>query len=239
MREGMNRMKPRRIVLSLAALLVLAIGGGTAVALNSSNTKIATEVEAKPPAPADDFSTRFKQALSATDAPASPIKTVDGLATIRGANPDQARVARYDGASAVYLMPAADGWLCVSSTSGLEAGCYDAGATVTAASVVCAPNLPPNTVEVFGIAEDGIDHVTITRDDASTATAPVKGNVYIYRASHDAPRPLTVAWKGDSSSGEISANVPEDFREGTCVNSADMSQLRRADPDEPTRLVGP
>jgi len=232
-------MKTRRIVLSLAVLLVLTVGGGTAVALSSGNTKVATEVEIKLSAPADGFSEQFRQALSATNAPASPIKAVDGLATVRGANPEEARVARYDGASAVYLLPAADGWLCISSTSGLEAGCYDAGTTVTAASVMCAPNLPPDTVEVFGIAEDGIDRVAIARADGSTVDAPVTGNVYIYRASREAPRPLTVAWEGKGSAGEISANVPEDFRDGTCITAADAGELRRVDPDEPVQVVSP
>lgn len=234
-------MNKRRIVLGLALALLLAIGGGTAVALNGENSKVATPVDVNPPMPADAFSETFKQALSATQAPAAPIDTVDGLALLRGANPAEARVARRDGAGAVYLLPAADGWLCVSSTSGLEAGCYDADTTVTAASVICAPNLPANTVEVFGIAEDGIDSVTIARADGSTVEVAVEGNVYIYRAPREEPRPLTVAWEGSSGSGEVSANVPEDFREGICATPADAAKqgLRRVDPDEPTRLVGP
>lgn len=227
-------MKINRAVLAVAAVLVLAVvGAGTAVALSRGSSEPATPTQARLPAPTDDFSASIKAGLSATNGPATSVNPadVDILARERGAQPDGARLARQTRQGSIYLLPATDGF-CLTSVSGLESGCYNSTA-VSAASVICAPALPADTIEVFGVAPDGVESVTVKLADGTAVPTKVIGNVYVYQADTSEPRPLTVT----SSAGEVPASVPADFRDGNCATPEDISKMRHVDPDAPSQIV--
>lgn len=231
-------MKINRVVLALFALLAIVATAGTAVALSGEESTPATPTTASFPTPAPRFSSAAADALAAArgEEVALGSDAVDVGARSRGANPDAGRFARrsLDGAD-IYLLPAEDG-LCITSTNGLEVGC-SSGTEVSASSVLCAPSLPRDTVEVFGIAPDGIASVNVNLDDGTTRDVKVVGNVYIYQAPVSDARPLTISWSNGKESGELSAAVPADFRSGNCAKPSDRRYMRRADPSEPPRIV--
>ncbi len=234
-------MNRNRIILALIGLLALgAIAVGTSAALNgaepgSTPTPIKNEVAASA------FTAEITKAFGAATAGAKaelPDDAVNIAARAGGANPAQARFARrsLDENSNIYLVPSNDGF-CLTSTSGVEGGCYT-GADVSVQSVVCAPSLPSGTVEVYGVAPDGIDAIEIELADKTSIKVPVEGNVFIYRAAVERPRPLTVSWT-DANGRDASANaaVPADYRDEKCATPADRDKMELGDPNAPPQRV--
>jgi hypothetical protein len=217
----------RRVIALLAVTLGLAVvaatGTALAVAGGAQDETMATPTTVAESPPATRFATELTQSLSVTATPpvSVPESLVSLTSTIKGANPAAGRVARIsaDGVT-VYVLPSSDGF-CLTSTSGVEGGCFTSP-DVSASSVICAPGLPVDAVEVFGVAPNGIRELSINLADASSQTIPVQGNVWIYQTSKAAPRPLTVSWTDQTGArGSVPANVPSDYRDGTCATPAD------------------
>lgn len=211
-----------RKVLTVVAASTIAIGGAlgaTAIIVGADEDKPEMKKVALPVA-VEQFDPAVANAFSVAERPrqAIPASQVAITSRAKGADPDAAREARRSpNGGTVSILPTSDG-LCIASTSGVESDCYEAPQTVTVTAVICAPGLPPDEVEVFGIAPDGIDSVSVSREDGSSSTAAVQGNIYIYRAAKDLPRPVSVSWKGASGErGSISAGVPADFRDDRCA----------------------
>jgi len=212
------------LVAALALLAAAATGTAFAVgAVGGGDSDQEPAVILTEPTPAEAFAQKFKEQLSVTAGKPNGIEAgrVGITSRVRGANPDGARLARNSpNGGGIFVLPADEG-VCIASDSGVEEGCYEE-ATVSASSVICAPGLPGDQVEVFGVAPDGIDKLTVVLADGSERTIAVERNVFVYRASKEAPRPLEVAWT--TAAGErraVPAHVPEDFRDGRCANPAD------------------
>lgn len=225
-------MNRRAVAILAASAAVAGAAAGTAIAVGAAgdDDQAAGPKTVIEPATAQQFLPSVAKAMSVTRTPATqiPDDIVSITSRLRGANGDAAHLARKapDG-GAVYVLPSDEG-VCLSSTKGVEAGCYDGPVTVTAASVVCAPGLPVDAVEVFGIAPDGIDSVSVALDDGSRRSVAVEGNVYIYRATKADPRPLTISWTGPPGMlGSIEAAVPADFREDRCATPKDLQQAQQ------------
>jgi len=134
----------------------------------------------------------------------------DNDALTSGANPELARRVSDAPGDVVYLAPA-NGGACTLSAIGLESECFStanmlAGATATA--IICAPGLPTDQVEVFGVLPDGAGNVNITRADGSSVTLPVVNNYYEYTARKDAPLPSRIGWEQSTTHHEVDSNVP-------------------------------
>lgn len=182
------------------------------------------------PAAAQTFPAHVAEAFAKAPVAPVPDSLVSLSSKLAGANPKAARLARKGpGDSSVYVLPATDGF-CLASSSGVEAGCYD-GVDLSPSSVICAPGLPPDSVEVFGVAPGGVSEVVVSLADSSTRTIDVEGSVFIYRASKDAPQPLEVSWvAADGTRGRAPAGVPADFREDRCATPGDAPAAPAAAP---------
>jgi hypothetical protein len=143
----------------------------------------------------------------------------DNDALTSGANPELARRVSDAPGDVVYLAPA-NGGACTLSAIGLESECFStanmlAGATATA--IICAPGLPTDQVEVFGVLPDGAGNVNITRADGSSVTLPVVNNYYEYTARKDAPLPSRIGWEQSTTHHEVDSNVPADASSTKCA----------------------
>lgn len=206
-------------VISASAITVGGVLGATTIVVGADDDKPELR-KVVVPAAAEQFAPAVAETFSATRSPRRPIPASQVSVTSRanGADPAAAREARRSpNGGSVSIMPSSGGF-CIASSSGVESDCYDDPATVTATGVICAPGLQPDAVEVFGIAPDGIDTVTVSLEDGSRTTAAVEGNVYIYRAPKQLARPVSISWiDANGQRGSIGAGVPADFRNDRCA----------------------
>ncbi|WP_304726154.1 hypothetical protein [Conexibacter sp. CPCC 206217] len=140
----------------------------------------------------------------------------------RGANAALARLAltRADGAK-VYLTPA-QGGICFSSSDGLEAGCVDNEQAVSgdnAKSIICAPGLPADSIEIYGVLPDGTQEPTVVYSDGKQRALPVAGNTYVFRSARRGPLPVTITFTLGGERRQVSAQVPSDAAKDNCVGA--------------------
>lgn len=227
------------IALTAAMAAVVATGAGTAITVGADGP---ADGEPRPtqvimPPVAQAFPEHVVEDFAVASSPAKPIAeaAVSPSAELAGASPAAARFARTapDG-TAVYVMPSKDGF-CVTSSFGVESGCYTSAA-VDASAVICAPGLPPDEVEVFGVAPDDVATVEIALADGSSSRVSVEGNVFIFRTPKTSPRPLTINWTDKAGEHRIDANVPADFRDDRCaVPPAGLADLTKPGAKKPAQ----
>jgi len=214
-------MKSKRIVLAavLAVLALAAVGAG-ALALTGDEPFVPSDVRA--PVAAVDAGRGLNTHLStlARD-PVSLNGRFDYVQLAQaGGNLNAARKAQTTaGGGTVFLVPSRDG-ACLTSSPLLEAGCFGSAELtggVTVSSIICAPALAARAIEVYGTAPDGVDTVTIERENGNDVSVDVVGNVYVFTAPTSASRPLAVTWTQQGKSGSVDAGVPADFRDGRCA----------------------
>jgi len=208
----------------LAAASVVAVTAGAAGAAFTVGASRPAAAESRPtqmvmPAVAEAFSAKIADRLSVASSSVKPISeaAVFPSAELAGANPAEARFARTaPGGASVYVMPSKEGF-CLTSSFGVEAGCYTS-TEVDASAVICAPGLPPDQLEVFGVAPDGVDTLEVQLADGTERSIRVVGNVFVYRAPRTDPLPLTVSWSNAAGVLErVDANVPGDAHKERCA----------------------
>jgi len=136
-----------------------------------------------------------------------------------GANPEFARFARFspDGA-AMHLLPA-NGMVCLQSSTRIEGGCVDVESALSgdnAEAIVCAPGLPHDQVEVFGILPDGVVDAKVGFADGTSAPLDVQGNVYALRSPRQRALPTAIQFTLAGEKRMIATNVPRDAGSEPC-----------------------
>lgn len=136
-----------------------------------------------------------------------------------GANPALARLAlvRPDGVP-LHLVPA-QGAICIRSTDYLEAGCVENTAALSGdnvKSIICAPDLPSNLIELYGVLPDGASEPRMVHADGSASSVDVRNNVYIYRSERRPPLPVSLEFTLDGKQRSVSARVPSDAADERC-----------------------
>lgn len=219
-------MKHKRIMLGAAVgvLIVVALAGA-AVAVTDNGSSVPAADHAPVASGAVDSALAASVSALAGDTVALSGRYDYVQLARHGGNLAAARKARTTSSGGtVYWVPSDDG-ACLTSSPLLETGCFTGAELtdgVTASSVICAPELPSGTIEVYGTAPDGIATVRIAREDDSSVGVAVVGNVYVYTAPIADPRPLSVEWTQNGASHGVDASVPHDFRDGTCVRPQDL-----------------
>jgi len=221
-------------VAAVAAVTAITVGaaGPADGEIRPTQVVMPAVAQAFPAQIADDLSVALEPAKAIPEAAVFP------TAELVGANPAVARFARTaPGGASVYVMPSKEGF-CLTSSYGVEAGCYPSTA-VDASAVICAPGLPPDQLEVFGVAPDGIPAVDVELADGTRRSTRVVGNVFVYRAPRTDPRPLTISWSDRAGvRSHIDANVPANADQERCATPEtpveDVTKPGAMAPDRPT-----
>jgi len=203
---------------AVAALLMIAAGSGTALAIAQvDNSPPASTVTATQPAAAapnrstastvdPELSARIAVLRKAPDAGAPA--TTPGAAHF-GADPNLARAALAADGQKVYLTPA-NGALCLQSAS--FGTCNDTASVLDGHLVsvtYCSPTLAAGHNRVTGVVPDGVSSVTETMVAGETSV-PVQDNVYDLDSTSI---PVEITW------GDVHIPLPAP-PEGACVSGS-------------------
>lgn len=77
---------------------------------------------------------------------------------------------------------------------------------------VCAPDLPPDTIAVYGVVPNGVTAVVARSADGSAlATAPVQNNAFRFSMfKSSAAGAVTLTWEGKAGSSSLGDVIPDD-----------------------------
>ncbi len=112
----------------------------------------------------------------------------------------------------MYLIAGRTG-VCISSTRFVEEGCVSIDSALsgnTAQAVICAPYLPTDQREVFGILPDRAANVRARMTDGSSRTVDLINNAYLVRTTVPEPLPRTISWDDAARHPEIDSTMPRD-----------------------------
>lgn len=138
-----------------------------------------------------------------------------------GADLSQARRAlRTHSGDELFVVPTSGG-LCLVSKLGRGEECVPAGLVVqgqAATSVVCAPGLPPGTVEVAGLLPDGASAVSARLTDGKTTAVELGQNVYVLDRPTNQPLPESITWRDAAGAHETATSMPADAASTRCAD---------------------
>ncbi len=222
-----------KLLLATVAALLLGVGAvSIAIAATDSSDPVPVAEQSDPQ---DGFYTHDRPAPSTTAGLSPALKAAYGIFRQRGtaadvvtdsvgadsgSNGSLARLAfMREDETTVHLVPA-QGAICIKSGDYLEAGCIpeaDALSGDNAQSIICAPGLPNDVVEIYGILPDEARAAKVLHADGTTRPLDVRNNAYIYRAPRADPLPQTLQFELGGKTQSVAARIPADAVKERCA----------------------
>ncbi len=132
----------------------------------------------------------------------------------------------------MYLIAGRTG-VCVSSTKFVEEGCVSLDNALNgnaAQSVICAPYLPTDQREVFGMLPDRARNVRVRMTDGSRHPVDVVNNAYPIRTAVPEPLPKSISWEDDAGHHEVDITMPEDANATKCASLEKLTEAAAGSP---------